>query len=106
MDVDAPPRLIVDQAPAVPSTGRVLRQHHVARFDDLLCAGAGLELQATAQRDDILAVRGILPIEARSPRGLLQADGFRGLPAGGRVSPPELVPPDLPPRANALARVH
>src|SRR5262249_47400872 len=95
MDIDAAPGLVVDQVPAVSAAGYVLGEQHVARLDHLLVAVARFELQGAAEREDVLAVRRVVPLEARARRRLLEADGLRGLGAGDRVRSHELVPSDL-----------
>src|SRR5580693_1767980 len=71
-DIDAPPRLVVDQSPGMAAAGGVLGQQDVARLQHEVLAAARLEVQRPAQRDDQLADRGGMPGERAAGRGFLE----------------------------------
>jgi hypothetical protein len=69
-DVDTTPRLIVDQAPAMSSANKI------SPGSTISLAPVRLELEPPAQGDHILAMRGIVPVEAGSRGGLFKEDGL------------------------------
>src|SRR3954453_14985741 len=94
-DVESSPWVGVGEAPAVSSSGGVLCQEDVAGFDGLLLAGTGLEFETAAERDHVLAVRGVGPVQAGAGGGLFESDGVGQIGAGYRAQGRGLVPFDL-----------
>src|SRR6266545_6560290 len=73
--VGAPPRLIVDQAPFVAGADMVFGEQHIARSDDECLTVAGGEFKGSRQRNDVLRLRIIVPVERGVRRRLLEMDG-------------------------------
>src|SRR5919112_1462334 len=76
-DIEAPPRLVVDQLPAMTAARRVLGQQDLARLQDEVLAAARLEVELAAQGDHELADRRGMPFEGPAGPGLLER-GLRG----------------------------
>src|ERR687891_96118 len=62
-DVEAAPRLVVDQFPVMAAARRVLGQQDLAGLQDEVLAAARLEIELAAQGDDELADRRGMPFE-------------------------------------------
>src|SRR4051812_13644095 len=73
-DIDPPPRLLVQQPPAMPGTGRVLGEQDVAGADGEVLALAGLEIERAAQRDDELPGWRVVPGKGAAGPRLLKRD--------------------------------
>src|SRR5579883_1956454 len=86
-DVGAAPGRVVGQSPAVPGTGGILRKQDVARPEHEVLAFAGLEIQRSAQGDDELAHRRIVPGERATGCRLLEGDARHADLLGQPVAP-------------------
>ena len=73
-DIGAAPGLIVDQPPLVSAADAVLGHQYVARTQDERLAVAGGELERARQRDHVLRLGRLVPIERRVRRRLLEMD--------------------------------
>jgi hypothetical protein len=74
-NVAAPPGRVVDQAPPVAGAGRVGCDQHVAGPDDESLAVAGGEFERAGERDDVLRLRGVVPVEGGMRRRFLEVRG-------------------------------
>ena len=72
MDVEAAPRVVVDQLPAMSPARRVLCQQHVTGTDLVRFTEPSLELEAPAQRHHVLSPRRIVPVERTTGDRLLE----------------------------------
>ena len=62
-DVGASPGLVVDEAPFMAGTGGVHGDKDVTGGERKSFAVAGREFERTGERDHILSVRGVVPVE-------------------------------------------
>jgi hypothetical protein len=71
----------------VASARGVFGEEDVAGLDGLLFARAGIEFQAAAEGDHVLAARGVVPAQAGAGGGLFEADGGAGKADATRSTP-------------------
>src|SRR5437762_10987851 len=76
-DIETPPRLVVDQLPAMAAARCILGQQDLAGLEDEVLAAARLEVELAAQGDHELADRRGMPFEGPARPGFLER-GMRG----------------------------